>query len=281
MGDNSDAERELLAATDVDTDSEWEYEEEEITEDSNSCNFYNEEQSLENRSDAMDADVEDDDPPVIQHTTPMAMIENVIDVSQFRSGPVSGQSGVRVHGGLVCGSRVHGSRVCGGANARVIRGARVRGGRAAALGVRIPHNNTQTKWKAQSEVPFDPDEDIPDPFPFHENVGLNRCMQENASVLDYLQLYLTDNVFDHLVTETNRFAEQFIQDNLVDADNSYTGLWVPVTRNEMKKFIGLVLLMGIIYKPTVPLYCSTDEMFVTPIFFQVMSCVRFQLILKS
>ena len=105
-------------------------------------------------------------------------------------------------------------------------------------------------------------------------------MQENAAVLDYLQLYLTDNVFDHLVTETNRFAEQFMQDNLVDADNSYTGLWVPVTHNEMKKFIGLVLLMGIIYKPTVPLYWSTDEMFATPIFSQVMSHVRFQLILK-
>ena len=81
MGDNSDGERELLAAADVDTDSEWGYEEEEITEDSNSCNFYNEEQPLENRSDATDTDVEDDGPPVIQHPTPMAMIENGIDVS--------------------------------------------------------------------------------------------------------------------------------------------------------------------------------------------------------
>ena len=150
-------------------------------------------QSLENRSDAMDTDVEDDDPPVIQHTTPMAMIENVIDVSQFRSGPVRGQSGVRVRGGLVRGGRVRGSRVCGGANARVIRGARVRGGRAAALGVRIPHNNTQTKCKAQSEVPF---EDIPDPFPFHENCGsqslhARKCMCARLpTVVSHRQCFL-------------------------------------------------------------------------------------------
>ena len=59
-----------------------------LQKDSNSCNFYNEEQSLENRSDATDTDVEDDDPPVIRHPTPIALIENVIDVSQLRSGPV-------------------------------------------------------------------------------------------------------------------------------------------------------------------------------------------------
>jgi len=48
----------------------------------------------------------------------------------------------------------------------------------------------------------------------------------------------------------------------------------------MKKFIGLLLLMGIIYKPQIPMYWSTDIHYQTPIFNQVVKRDRFQLILK-
>ena len=260
MGNDSDAEKELLDATDVDTsDSEWEYEEE--IADSNSCNFYNEEQSMEINeicSGAMDTDEEFYDCPVIDNPTPMMMIQNV---SQFRSDPVRGrQSGVRVCGGQARGGCIR-VRVCGGVNARGIHGSRVRGRRGAALGVRMPQHNTQTRWKEHPKVLFDPDKEIPDPFPFNENVGLKCCMNENASVLDYLQLYLTDNIFD-VVTVLLSSLCRTIQLMQI----THIGLWVPVTHNEMKKFIGSVLLMGIIYKPTIPFYWSTDEMFVTPIF---------------
>ena len=36
--------------------------------------------------------------------------------------------------------------------------------------------------------------------------------------------------------------------------------------------------MGIIYKPSIPLYWSTDELFSTPIFSQLMTQNKFQLI---
>ena len=55
---------------------------------------------------------------------------------------------------------------------------------------------------------------------------------------------------------------------------------LPVTLPEMKKFLGLVILMGIIYKPSIPLYWSTDELFSTLIFRQLMTRNRFQLIEK-
>ena len=131
--------------------------------------------------------------------------------------------------------------------------------------MRLHPDNTQTQWKEIPEEPFRPDEEIPDPFPFRENVGLKHRMRDDATVLDYLQLYLADHICDHIVTETNRFAEHFFRDN-ADSENQYVGLWEPLTRNELKQFIGLSLLMGIVYKPIVSLYWSTDKLFSKPIF---------------
>ena len=118
-------------------------------------------------------------------------------------------------------------------------------------------------------------------FPFAEVEGLIPRMDANSSVIDFVQLYLTDELFNLLVTETNRYAEQFL--TAVDETthgNSYVGKWENVTVAEMKKFIGIVLLMGIIYKPSIPMYWSTDELYSTPIFSELMSRNRFQLILK-
>ena len=47
-----------------------------------------------------------------------------------------------------------------------------------------------------------------------------------------------------------------------------------------EKFIGIVILMGVVYKPSISMYWSSDEIFSTPIFGQLMSRNRFQLILK-
>ena len=48
----------------------------------------------------------------------------------------------------------------------------------------------------------------------------------------------------------------------------------------MKRFIGLLILMEIVYKPTIPVYWSTSELHNTPIFSKVMPRTRFQLLLK-
>ena len=54
---------------------------------------------------------------------------------------------------------------------------------------------------------------------------------------------------------------------------------MPVAIDEMKVLIGLVMLMGIIHKPFINLYFTTDVLY-TPIFSQVMNCNQFNLILK-
>ena len=94
-------------------------------------------------------------------------------------------------------------------------------------------------------------------FPFTETEDL-KVRMNNQSIIDFVKLYLTDEVFTILVTETNRFAEQFLAAAAEKTrTNSYVGKWVPVTLPETKKFLDLVILMGIIYKPSIPLYWST------------------------
>ena len=51
----------------------------------------------------------------------------------------------------------------------------------------------------------------------------------------------------------------------------------PTNRNEIKAFLGLCILMGIVSKPRGSMFWSTDSFYHTPIFGQVMSRKRFQL----
>jgi len=53
--------------------------------------------------------------------------------------------------------------------------------------------------------------------------------------------------------------------------------WKPVTVIEMKKFLGLIFVTGVVQKPKLELYWSMRGIFQTPIFSQTMSKNRFQL----
>ena len=181
--------------------------------------------------------------------------------------------GVRTRGGGR--ARRRGVRVRGGTRGVVVRGGHG-GGSARGGGGNIQCGGAQWTWE---EVIQDTDTEMRD-FPFVEQEGLRQRMKNNVSVLDYLELYMTDHIIEHLVNETNRYADQFIANNLEQAQNSYIKHWTQVTVTEIKKFIGVLLLMGIIYKPTTHMYWSTDELYSTPIFSEVMNRDHFHLLSK-
>ena len=56
--------------------------------------------------------------------------------------------------------------------------------------------------------------------------GLCVRMKENATPLDYIELYLTDEIMELLVAETNRYAEQFFVGR---EKNTYLRQWTNVT----------------------------------------------------
>lgn len=97
---------------------------------------------------------------------------------------------------------------------------------------------------------------------------------------DYFRLFITEELLNYLVEETNLFAIQYLRDYPKSSKYAKLPTWTPTTLVEIKKFIGLLLLMGIVHKPYISHYWFTDPLYDTPIFRSVMSCHRFQLLLK-
>ena len=70
----------------------------------------------------------------------------------------------------------------------------------------------------------------------------------DSNSLDYLQLYLADGILELIVNERNAFARNCIQDNPDKTSNNYLKQWEPVTVVDIKKFLGLCILMVIAHK---------------------------------
>ena len=114
-----------------------------------------------------------------------------------------------------------------------------------------------------------------------EQEGFRIRMRQGATELDYVELYLTNQIIENNVTtETNRYAECFLTSTQQKRNNSFLGRWEPVTTNEIKTFLGVLLLMGIVYKPKMRMYWSKDALYSTAIFSEVMSRNRFELIVN-
>ena len=76
-------------------------------------------------------------------------------------------------------------------------------------------------------------------------------MNQQQNVLDFLQLYLTNEMLELTVIETNRFTNQFFLENPDKAANSYLKNWTDLIVNELQVYIGLIILMCIVHKPSI------------------------------
>ena len=115
-------------------------------------------------------------------------------------------------------------------------------------------------------------------FPFTGNSGI-QVRTVGFEAFDYFSLFVNEDLINYVVTETNRFAEQFISGDHV-LRRSRVNEWRPTDPHEMKQFLGLLFLTGIIRKPAFYLYWSTDPLYSTPLFGAIMTRNRFQLLLK-
>ena len=100
------------------------------------------------------------------------------------------------------------------------------------------------------------------------------------SMPDFYKLYLSSDLVNHFVIQTNLCAKQFIETHSNLPPHSRVRRWQDTTADEMCQFIGLVLLMGIIHKPVIEMYWSTDPLYVTPLFSSGMQRNRFSMLLK-
>ncbi|XP_068081918.1 piggyBac transposable element-derived protein 4-like [Anabrus simplex] len=95
----------------------------------------------------------------------------------------------------------------------------------------------------------------------------------------YVLLFFTDFILSLMVTESNRYAQQFITSK---GDNVPASLknWVRITLPEMKGFIACLLNMGINRKPTIASYWSTLPSQFNPWFPKMFTKHRFSHLLR-
>ncbi|CAK9809258.1 PiggyBac transposable element-derived protein 4 [Anthophora quadrimaculata] len=101
--------------------------------------------------------------------------------------------------------------------------------------------------------------------------SVNTIPQDQENVWEIVQLFLGNDLFKLFVTETNRYRSQ-----VVNRYKEYKTLrWVDVTVTEMKKFLGLIILMGQTRRDDIYDYWSTLSYIETPTFPKIMSRNRF------
>ena len=107
-------------------------------------------------------------------------------------------------------------------------------------------------------------------------------VDDDATAGQLFDLFFSEEVLDMLVTETNRYADVCIANaagRQGDAPDSRVNKWKPVTTQDMKSFLALVLLMGIDQRPSYELSWSTDKYLSTPGLREIMPRNRFLSIL--
>ena len=106
---------------------------------------------------------------------------------------------------------------------------------------------------------------------FREPTGPAHRLGADASEVDFFMLLFTSAIIQHIVDETNRYAEQSQA-----ARQLQDVAWSPTTTVEMKAFIGINILMGFHELPEIDSYWSSDEMLGVPAVAKVMTKSRFK-----
>ncbi|KAJ1128949.1 hypothetical protein NDU88_007321 [Pleurodeles waltl] len=96
-----------------------------------------------------------------------------------------------------------------------------------------------------------------------------RVNTESFLPVNFFELFM-DNVFlEEIVEQTNLYADQFVRDNAARLrPQSRATQWIPTNLDEMKKFLGLTFLMGLIRKPSLASYWSTSPLMARLYFLQ-------------
>lgn len=104
-------------------------------------------------------------------------------------------------------------------------------------------------------------------------------LPNTAKPIDFFLAYVNDEILTTMVTETNRNAAQVISSIRMNR-SSRLRKWRPTDPEEMKKFLGLLLYMGLVPMPKLSDYWSRSLLYRNLIAPRVMGRNRFQLLLR-
>ena len=113
------------------------------------------------------------------------------------------------------------------------------------------------------------DDDVPSIPVFNQPTGPSVDMS-NKTPLDFFKLLVTDTVLDGIVEQTNLYAQQFMDATSLPPHSRVHG-WSKEahTRPELKKFLAMIVTMGLVNFPHIEDYWATSWPYSTPTFSKV------------
>lgn len=116
---------------------------------------------------------------------------------------------------------------------------------------------------------------------FTGKCGLQEDLSSSITPVELFEHFFDHDVVMLMVSETNKYAQQFIKEQQL-SQHARMQRWKEVTEDEMRKFLGVTLLTGLIKFPRIEDYWKKDPLFFHPILHHIqMPYNRFSLILKN
>jgi hypothetical protein len=128
------------------------------------------------------------------------------------------------------------------------------------------------------EIESESDTEFLEDYGMMEEVPAN---SEDSTInpVDCYRHFITDEIISLMVRETNRYAEQHVQTQKL-TKRSKTLQWKPTNNEEMLKFLGIIIEMGLVQMPEIDYYWSKSKLFGSEVIQNTMSRDRFELLLK-
>lgn len=123
-------------------------------------------------------------------------------------------------------------------------------------------------------------DNLPVIHPFTGVPGVKANFSSTDNPIDFFHAFITPEIIDIIVEETNKYA--FLKSPRRNPFKKRHDIsWSDVSAGEIRAVFGLCLLMGVVQKPVMKQYWSTQAMIQTPFFREVMPRDRFQQILAN
>ncbi|XP_050351155.1 piggyBac transposable element-derived protein 4-like [Nymphalis io] len=114
---------------------------------------------------------------------------------------------------------------------------------------------------------------------YDEGKRQERLFSDQSDLWTIFTHIFDEDIIEFMVVETNRYALQTTVNDL--RPNSRLRRWKPITGDEMRKFLGVYLLTGVINFPMLENYWKKDKLYYHPLLHEInMSYNKFALILK-
>ena len=150
--------------------------------------------------------------------------------------------------------------------------------RGGSISAKRKKNENKTAKEAQLELKWSDQDSEPVIPPLTGSPELKVNLPVESKIIDFVCLFLTDQFFEIISEQTNLYAERYIASHPDERCYCCSQLWVPTSRDDIRKFLALYLLAGIIQKPALSQYWSTDPLLQASVFNCVVSRNRFQVI---